>query len=95
MDNNFVNLHFLACDVCKGETMCTIIIYDTLDANIQFYVAQGNRHHLDGVYVNQVENNDVKEAELLQLIEELVPYAHFPTQYLNPETEVIVCGFLP
>jgi hypothetical protein len=73
----------------------TIIIYDQLDASIKFYVAEGDLHHLDGVYINQADDNEVKEAQLLDLLDTLEPYDKFPTQYLDPSVTVITCGFLP
>ena len=73
----------------------TIIIYDQCDANLKFYVAEGDLHHLDGVYVNQEDGDEAKEAQLIELTDNLDPYDHFPTQYLDATVDVIVTGWLP
>jgi len=44
--------------------MKTIFIYDQLDADIQFFVKEGNYSHLDKLYLN-CYTNDVKLDEEL------------------------------
>ena len=75
--------------------MKTILIYDQLDAELRFYVVPRDVSYLDGTYVNQIENNDVKEVELLDITEQEVELTKFPEEEMDADTRVIVCGFLP
>jgi hypothetical protein len=44
--------------------MRTIIIYDNYQANIRFFVVEGNKTHLEGIYINNVKEEDkLKEIE--------------------------------
>lgn len=81
--------------------MKTIFIYDQcLIAPISFFVKEGNYSHLDNVYINESDNenlidqlNDILfDAEWEYKIEFL---DKFPTEEVEKDTKVIIVGFLP
>ena len=84
--------------------MKTVIIYDDCQANIVFFVIEKEFNHLDGIYINNVKNEDkIKEAELYNLIYDQVdggynyfPLKDFPTDIVKQlETRhVITCGII-
>jgi hypothetical protein len=76
--------------------MNTVVIYDQCDAELKFYnVLDRDISHLNGVYVNQSDDNSEKEDELLDLVGAYEAFDYFPMECVDHDTEVIVCGFLP
>jgi hypothetical protein len=87
------------------------MIYDQLDAELKFFVLDGDYTHLDGVYVNSYSEKDTKahrrkrdalQGELTKLVyeEDLGTFKHevhlkFPTPNVLNGAAVIVAGFLP
>ena len=91
--------------------MHTVIIYDQLDADLKFFVLDGDYTHLDKVYVNQYQEGKTKKEqkaaaklqdELTNLVYDpktgatiLPVLTEFPTQAVLAGAVVIVAGFLP
>jgi hypothetical protein len=90
--------------------MKTIVIYDQLDAHLNFFVVEGDYSRLDGVYINHVvegtkkaqKANEKLQDELEKLVygdsgEIILPHtSSFPVDVLKREDSiVIITGFLP
>jgi hypothetical protein len=90
--------------------MKTILIYDELDANLKFFVLDGDYSHLNKVYMNSViegtakaqKAHDKLQRELEKLLygkggQIILPSTpEFPVDVLKREDSiVIVAGFLP
>ena len=90
--------------------MQTVLIYDQLDAELKFFVLDGDYSHLNGVYINQMVEGtkakqkaaDAKQDELTNLmyVKETGELKHqflttFPTAAVLDGAIVIVAGFLP
>lgn len=91
--------------------MKTILIYDELDANLKFFVLDGDYSHLNKVYMNSVLEDATAKAQkahdkLQTQLEKLMygkggslilPYtSEFPLDAIRAlDTIVIVAGFLP
>ena len=74
--------------------MNTIIIYDQCgEADLQFYVLDGDYSHLNKVYINGCDNDELVN-EVSSIIENK-GLAQFPVKDCLPDTKVIVVGFLP
>lgn len=48
--------------------MKTIVIWDEYDAEIKFFVLEGNYSHLDNVYINGLHSSERKQIELYNLV---------------------------
>lgn len=48
--------------------MKTIVIWDECEANIKFFVLEGNYSHLNGVYINSVLSKEKHQDELSKLV---------------------------
>ena len=91
--------------------MKTVIIFDELQAELQFFVLEGDFRHLNGTYINscgpegttkkQANEMEKKQAKLSSLIYKedgtfnADPLKDFPTAAVRDGAEVIVAGFLP
>lgn len=91
--------------------MKTVMIYDQLDAELKFFVLEGDLTHLDGVYINQWIESDSKaerkKRDALQNELNTVIYdetngtflhpveSKFPIQAVVEGAVVVVAGFLP
>ena len=91
--------------------MKTVIIYDQLDAELNFVVIDKDVTHLNGVYINSCALDDEDEDEFEAKQDELSALFYeengkntelcnqltteFPVQAVRDGAAVIVCGFLP
>jgi hypothetical protein len=83
----------------------TVIIYDQLNASIEFMVVPADVSHLNGAYINSSDTDDVLAEELDKLVHEydqngkfVRPRSmldQFPVDAVRRGAKVIVCGFLP
>ena len=78
--------------------MKTVIIYDDCEANLRFFLVEGDLSHLDGKYVNgdatQTEADEIMKHTLDPETGHCLPHLeHFPVAELF--SVVIVCGFIP
>lgn len=85
--------------------MKTIVIWDQMGAEpIQFFILEGNKSHLDNVYLNAY-SDDFKQNDLIQELDSLV-YGEdgfekvewldrFPNDQLGSSDLIIVAGFVP
>lgn len=80
--------------------MKTVVIWDTIEDAIRFFVLNGDFTRLDGVYINQCQDKEL-ESELAAIVydkdgnEKIKMLGHFPTNEIKKDTAVIACGFLP
>jgi hypothetical protein len=81
--------------------MKTVVIWDSCEADIKYFVVDRDVTHLNRKYVNSSDNSEEEDAEVSMLaygsfgqptIEML---AEFPIQAVKEGAAVIVCGFLP
>ncbi len=82
--------------------MDTVVIWDELDANIQFFVVPGrDLRYLNGKYVNSVESSD-EECDVIndivytdEGVKKVQMTKVFPVDAVKDGAFVIVMGFLP
>lgn len=91
--------------------MKTVVIWDCLEAEIRFFVADGDLSRFDGVYVNSCAPSGMEEVEAMQF-EALTDDLHnvvydtegrylvemlpkFPADEVRAGAIVITAGFLP
>jgi hypothetical protein len=88
----------------KTKVAQTVIIWDELNADLEYFVLDGDYTHLDRVYINQVtdEDSEKKADELNELLynQEDGTFLHkstqdFPYDAVLNGAKVIVAGFLP
>ncbi len=86
--------------------MKTIVIYDQLEADVQFIVLNGDYSHLNGVYINSIKEGATKKEqkaheklqdELTNLIYEedggdlkVTLLEEFPIEYIHNDPDTIV-----
>lgn len=81
--------------------MKTIVIWDRCEANIEFYVVDGDYSRFDRKYVNSTDVSTEEGEEISNLVydpagkKKLQSFKDFPIDQVTPDTKVIVCGFLP
>ena len=81
--------------------MKTVIIFDQLDAEILFFVLDGDHTDLDGAYINSTGTPDNEADELHKRLYnkngsfKVVSTKTFPVQAVKDGAFVIVAGFLP
>ena len=88
--------------------MQTVIIWDELAGDLDFFVVDGDRSHLNDVYINQFEHESLDadtlekyQDELNELLytdagaKKLIPKDEFPVEAVKQGAKVIVAGFLP
>lgn len=81
--------------------MKTVIIWDNLEANLKFIVVDGDKSHLDRVYINQAYVDAQLQDELSVVIynqdtyEPIVDFLDVFPVLFGLEVKVIVAGFLP
>lgn len=81
----------------------TVVIWDSLDADLRFFVVNKDVSHLDREYVNSSNLKPKYEKELLSMVYvggnsgEYLPIMlkSFPIQEVVDGAKVITCGFLP
>ena len=80
----------------------TVVIWDTVDADIKFFVVNRDISHLNHKYVNSADNTEEEDMEISMLaydkdsgapIVEML--SEFPVAYVLAGAKVVVCGFLP
>lgn len=80
--------------------MKTVVIWDDCEANLKFVVVDGDKRHLDGIYINSNDDEklqdevnllfcDEKGNQLRKLVDE------FPYEEVKNGAFVIRAGFLP
>lgn len=75
--------------------MNTIIIYDQCgEADITFYIVEGDKSHLNKIYINACDQDEALQDELYELIQKYTAIKDFPIYQIGRETRVIVAGFL-
>lgn len=81
--------------------MKTVVIWDTLEGEIKFFVVNGDFSHLDGVYINSMEN-ELGQDELNKILDydsngnpKVTMLEHFPKEDVINGANVIVAGFFP
>ena len=79
--------------------MKTVLIYDTLEAEITFYVVDGDRSHLNGKYVNSVDTSEKDSDEICELVFDenwntKESLKEFPVDEVKNGALVVVVGFL-
>jgi hypothetical protein len=82
--------------------MKTVIIWDQLEAGIDFVIIEGDYRHLDRMYINHPDHPEEKIDELSKLMYDQTTWRlrnvhlkEFPTEIVKSGSAVIVCGFLP
>lgn len=83
--------------------MKTIVIWDLCgEGPLQYFVVKHDVTHLDGTYINSTKCPEANQDELGSLIfddlwrEKIKMYHKFPMKSVRePDSKVIVCGFLP
>lgn len=86
----------------KDETIKTAVIFDRCEANIEFYVLNGDYRHLDNIYINDFDNEEELNNELDSLFyedngknrQEEVSKTEFE-QAIREGATMIVVGLLP
>jgi len=81
--------------------MKTIVIWDNCDADLKFFVAEGDFRHLNRKYINSMDTTDEEVDEINALVfKEDGQYKvemsdEFPV-FTNPlAVPVVIMGFLP
>lgn len=84
--------------------MKTVIIFQTADMGIAFFVVEGNKNVLDSVYLNEWSESPFYKNWQMELEELIytedhtyrhVEYCGFPSHAVREGAIVIVCGELP
>lgn len=76
--------------------MKTIVIHDSCgERPLKFFIVDGDKTHLHGVYVNQAEVSEEAEQEVIDIIENNESFDSFPTESVDSDTVVITVGFIP
>lgn len=80
----------------------TVVIWDSLDANVQFFVVERDLSHLNHKYANAGDNSDDLDAEISLLMynedtgaQIIQPVPEFPIEAVKAGAIVITTGFLP
>ena len=84
------------------DVMQTVVIWDSCDASLRFFVVDRDLSHLHGLYVNCVGNTEAQDLEISMLVYDQESgkqitemTAEFPVDAVRAGASVIVCGFLP
>jgi len=81
--------------------MKTVVIWDQLDADLKFFVVNGDLSWFNRKYLNSFDLSDDEQSELNSLVYEedgtiRVKFrSDFPTEEVVQGARVIVAGFLP
>ena len=82
--------------------MQTVVIWDSVDADVLFFVVDRDISHLDKKYVNSVDVSEEDEREISNLMYDektgdkiIATQTTFPVDAVLAGAKVIVCGFLP
>lgn len=79
----------------------TVVIWDTCDADVKFFVVDGDVTHLNHKYCNSSNVSEADGDEISNLVydedgKQVRKFlSEFPTQAVLDGAAVIVCGFLP
>lgn len=80
----------------------TVVIWDSVDADVKFFVTDRDLTHLNHKYVNSCEIPDAESDEICNLVydsttgEQITEMQdEFPVEAVKAGAAVIVCGFLP
>lgn len=79
----------------------TVVIWDSVDADIKFFVVDRDLSHLDRKYVNDADNSEEIDDEISNLMYNADGHMcieitnNFPVEAVRQGAKVIVCGFLP
>ncbi len=76
--------------------MKTIVIHDSCgERPLKFFIVDGDKTHLHGVYVGQAGIAEEAEAEVIEIIESAESFDSFPIIAVDSDTVVITVGFIP
>jgi hypothetical protein len=82
--------------------MKTVVIWDSVEADLRFFVVDRDLGHLDGKYVNSADNTEALDKEISMLVYDettgkqvIEMTKEFPVEAVREGAKVIVCGFLP
>ena len=82
--------------------MKTIVIWDNCDADLKFFVAEGDFRHLNRKYINSMDTTDEEVDEINALVfnedgsTKVKMFDTFPDDaWLIAEAHVVIIGFLP
>jgi len=82
--------------------MKTVVIWDTMEADIKFFVLEGDYRHLDQVYLNSCGEDQIEEKQdelndVLAYDEHGRPKVKMLDSFPLEEKPdfVVVCGFIP
>jgi hypothetical protein len=79
----------------------TVVIWDSVEADVKFFVVDRDLSHLDGKYVNSTETSDEDSIRICNLVydeegQQVTPFLDkFPTEEVRNGASVVVLGFLP
>lgn len=79
----------------------TVVIWDTVEAQIKFFVVDGDHRPLNGVYINDTNASNEQIDSLTSIVynaefyEKVKLLDEFPTDEVQHGAYVIVAGFLP
>ena len=72
----------------------TIFIYDQCgQAEVKFFVLEGDYTELDGVYINSTEGEELIDKLNSALPDDKLLLREFPTKEVTENTAVIIVGF--
>lgn len=76
--------------------MKTIVIHDSCgERPLKFFIVDGDKTHLHGVYVGQAGVAEEAEEEVISIIENTESFDAFPIIAVDSDTVVITVGFIP
>ena len=82
--------------------MKTVVIWDSVDADIRFFVIDRDLSHLNGKYVNHYDNTEEMDREISSLVYDeqtgapiVGMLSTFPVDEVKAGAAVVVMGFLP
>lgn len=81
--------------------MQTVVIWDSCEADVKFFVVDRDVSRFNHKYVNHVDLSDEESEEISLLVydeegQQKIPFlAEFPIEAVKNGAQVIVCGFLP
>jgi hypothetical protein len=75
--------------------MKTIVIYDSMGLNdIKFFVKEGDFSEFNNQYINSADCSNAA-CDFINSLEDKDALTEFPVDQVEPDTKVIVCGFIP
>ena len=81
--------------------MKTIVIWDECEADLKFFVAEGDLRHLDRTYMNSTDTTDEEMDEMNAMVfnedgsTKVKMLTEFPAERSDLAIPVVIMGFLP